>query len=310
MHQSPFRFVFFKMTKYFTAALFFIGTLIVFSQEPLQKKTDIDQSIDDFLMEDESLDVFLASFTNYHLIYLSVNYNSDTYFSGRDIDVDQFNIVPQITYMHSKGFYAGLSGIYYSEFEPNWDVTTVTAGFGKGIGKKKLWRYYASYSHYFYSNDIENLYNGTVNGGIGLSNKKRILGTQFSIAYYFGDELTYQLVLRSYANLKLFKNKKHYLRLRPQFSIVSGTQIVDLSGGSIQKLLVSKVEAPKEDNAILEDNVFGLINIQFNMPLQYSLGSFDLELGFNYNFPSELGDEVDLKNTSFFNLGLAYLIDL
>jgi hypothetical protein len=85
---------------------------------------------------------------------------------------------------------------------------------------------------------------------------------------------------------------------------------VDLSGGSIQKLLVSKVKAPEEDNAILEDNVFGLINIQFNMPLQYSLGSFDLELGFNYNLPSELGDEVDLKNTSFFNFGVAYLIDL
>lgn len=287
-----------------------MGTLLNFSQEPLQKKTDIDQNIDDFLMEDESLDVFLASLTNYHLIYLSVNYNSATYFSGRDIDVDQFNIVPQITYMHSKGFYASISGIYYSEFEPNWDVTTLTAGFGNGFGKKKLWRYYASYSHYFYSNNIENLYYGTVNGGIGLTNKKRSLGTQFSVAYYFGDEITYQLVLRNYANLKLLKNEKHYIRFRPQFSIVSGTQIVDLAGGSIQKIVLTKVEAPDEDNLIVEDNVFGLINIQFNFPLQYSIGSFDLELGFNYNVPSELGDETDLQNTSFFNFGVAYLIDL
>ena len=310
LSQSPFHLEFKKMTKAFTLALFFFGTFLNFAQEPPQKKTDIDQHLDEFLMEDESLDVFFASLTNYNLIYLSVNYNSDTYFSGRDIDVDQFNIVPQITYMHSKGFYASISGIYYSEFEPNWDVTTLTAGYGHGIGKKKLWRYYASYSQYFYSNNIDNLYNSTVNAGVGISNKKRSLGTQLSLAYYFGDEITYQLVSRSYVSLKLLKNKKHYLRFRPQFSIVTGTQIVDLSGGSIQKFLLTKEEAPLEDNTLLEDNVFGLINIQFNIPLQYSIGSFDLELGFNYNVPSELGDETDLKNTSFFNLGVAYLIAL
>lgn len=298
------------MRRIFTLALFFFGNFLLFSQEPPQKKTDIDQNIEDFLMEDESIDVFMASLTNYHLIYLSVNYNSATYFSGRDLDVDQFNIVPQITYMHSKGFYAGISGIYYSEFEPNWDITTLTAGYGNGFGKKKLWRYYASYSYYFYSNDIDNLYNSTVNGGIGISNKKRSFGTQLSLSYYFGDEVTYQIVLRTYANLKLLKNKKHYLRFRPQFSIVTGTQIVDLSGGSIQKVLENKADAPLEDNALLEDNVFGLINTQFNIPLQYSIGAFDFELGFNYNIPSELGNETDLKNTSFFNLGVAYMIDL
>lgn len=299
-----------QMAKIFTLALFFFGIFLSFSQEPPQKKTDIDQNIEDFLMEDESLDQFMATLTNYHLIYLSVNYNSDTYFSGRDIDVDQYNIVPQITYMHSKGFYASISGIYYSEFEPNWDVTTLTAGYGNGFGKKKLWRYYGSYSHYFYSNDLDNLYNSTLNAGIRISNKKRNLGTQLSVAYYFGTEVTYQMVLRTYANLKLFKNKKNYLRLRPQFSIVTGTQIVDLSGGSIQKTILTKEDAPLEGATILEDNVFGLINTQFNIPLQYSVRSFDFELGFNYNIPSELGDETDLKNTSFFNIGVAYLIDL
>lgn len=298
------------MTKYLTLVLFFFGTILGFAQEPPQKKSNIDQNIDEFLMGEESLDVFMAGLTNYHLIYLSVNYNSETYFSGRDIDVDQFNIVPQITYMHSKGFYSSISGIYYSEFEPNWDVTTLTAGYGKGIGKKKLWRYYVSYSHYFYSNNIDNLYSGTLNGGIGISNKKRNLGAQLSMSNYFGDEYTYQLVLRNYASLNLYRNKRSYLRLRPQFSIVTGTQIVDLAGGSIQKFILTKEEENIEDDTILEGNAFGLINIQFNIPLIYSIGPFDVELGFNYNIPSELGDETDLENTSFFNFGLAYLIDI
>lgn len=286
-----------------------MNLLSVFPQEPPQKKTDIDQSIEDFLMEDESWDVFLASMTNFHLLYVSLNYNSNTYFSGRDLGIDQYNIVPQITYMHSKGFYASLSGIYYSEFDPNWDVTTATAGFGRSFGKGKIWNYYGSFSYFFYSNDIDNLYRSTLNGGIGISNKKRTIGTQLSGAYYFGDEVTYQILLRSYANLKLIKTKDHYLRFRPQFSVVTGTQIVDLSGGSIQKALLTKIVNAPEDPIPIEDNVFGLINIQINLPLQYSIKNIDLELGFNYNIPSELGEETDLENTHFFNFGIAYMFD-
>ncbi|MGB5383691.1 MAG: hypothetical protein WBN19_07545 [Lutimonas sp.] len=290
--------------------LYFMSFLSAFSQEPPQKKVDIDELIDDFLVQDESLDVFMASMTNFHLLYVSLNYNSNTYFSGRDVGIDQYNLVPQLTYMHSKGFYASLSGIYYSEFEPNWDVTTTTVGFGKSFGKGKIWNYYTSFSYFFYANDIDNLYHSTVNGGIGISTKKRTLGTQLSGAYYFGDEVTYQIVLRSYANLKLLKTSDHYLRFRPQFSIVTGTQIVDLSGGSIQKIALTKEEDPIENPIIIEDNVFGLINTQINLPIQYSINSFDFELGFNYNIPSELGNETDLEHTYFFNVGVAYLFDL
>lgn len=295
--------------KYFFLSTFLISNIfIVFSQESPSKVNDIDAYIDEMLMEEESFDEMIASFTNFNFLYVSVNYNSDTYFSGRDIDVDQFNIVPQITYMHSKGFYAGLSGIYYSEFIPQWDVTTATAGYGQSIGKNKLWRYYGSYSHYFYSNDLDNLYNSTVNAGLSIRNKNRSLGTQLSVAYYFGSELTYQIVLRSFATLNLIKNKKHQLRFRPQLSIVAGTQIIDLSGGSVQKLFAAKEEAFVADE-IVQSSRFGLINTQFNIPLQYSTRSFDFELGFNFNIPSELEGETNLKNTSFFNAGIAYLID-
>jgi len=298
-----------NMKKFFLSAILISSICIAFSQESPSKINDIDAYIDEMLLEEESFDAMIASFSNFNFLYVSVNYNSDTYFSGRDIDVDQFNVVPQITYMHSKGFYASLSGIYYGEFIPHWDVTTVTAGYGQSFGKNKLWRYYGSYSHYFYSNDLDNIYNSTVNAGLSIRNKKRTIGTQISAAYYFGSELTYQIVSRSFATLNLIKTTKHQLRFRPQLSIVTGTQIVDLSGGSIQKLLVAKEEAAV-DEVIVQSSPFSLINTQINIPLQYSTKSFDFELGFNFNIPSELEGESDLKNTSFFNVGVAYLIDL
>ncbi len=89
---------------------------------------------------------------------------------------------------------------------------------------------------------------------------------------------------------------------------MTGTQIVDLSGGSIQKELLVKEETAED--LILQNNVFGLINTQINLPLQYSSRRFDFELGFNLNFPSELEGESNLKNTNFFNVGIGYLIDL
>ncbi len=278
----------------------FFCSISVFSQEPPSKKTDIDKYIDELLLEEQSLDELLASFINFHFLYLSLNYNSDTYFSGRDIDIDQYNISPQITYMHSKGFYASVSGIYYSEFIPKWDVTTATIGYGKSFGKDKIWRYYTSLSGYLYSdNNIDGLYNGNISVGFGIQNKNRTLGSVLSGSYYLGSDAAYQIVSRTYANLKLLKTKKHHLKIRPQLSIFTGTQVVDvLSDTTLQGSVIS------------QNNVFGLINTQINFPIQYSTNSFDFELGYNLNFPSEIGTETDLKNTSFFNIGISYLLDL
>ena len=278
----------------------FFCTVSVFSQEPPPSKIDIDE----FLLEEESLDELFASLINFNFLYISVNYNTDTYFSGRDIGIDQYNISPQITYMHSKGFYASISGIYYSEFIPSWDVTTATIGYGKSFGKDKIWRYYTSLSGYFYSeNNIEGLYKGNVNAGFGIQNKKRTLGTVLSGSYYLGDDATYQIISRTYANLELLKTKNHHLKFRPQLSIYTGTQIVDVLSSTT--LLNETME-----ELYTQNNIFGLINTQINLPLQYSTNSFDFELGYNLNFPSKIGDESNLKNTSYFNIGVSYLIDL
>jgi len=286
-----------------TIGLFFCIT-IAFSQEPPTKEIAIDEYIDELLLEEQSIDELLASLINFQFLYFSVNYNTDTYFSGRDIDIDQYNVSPQITYMHSKGFYASLSGIFYSEFEPKWDVTTATIGYGKSFGKDKIWRYYTSLSGYLYSeNNIDGLYNGNINIGFGVQNKKRSVGTVISGSYYIGSGDTYQIVSRTYANLKLLKTKKHHLKIRPQLNVFIGKQIVDV-------LTSTSLQNENLEELYIQNNIFGLINTQINFPIQYNINSFDFELGYNLNFPSEIGDETNLKNTSFFNISISYLLNL
>jgi hypothetical protein len=295
------------MKKIISSIVTILSFFISNSQELPNEINDIDDIVDELLME-ESFNDLLVSITNFHFLYVSVNYNSDTYFSGRDIDVNQFNVTPQITYMHSKGYYASISSIIYSEFEPHWDVTIGTVGYSKNFGNKKIYSFYGSFSGYLYSNNnVDGLYKGTANAGLSIQNKKRTLGTQISGTYYFGGESTYQIIARTYGKLNLLKTKKHDLKFRPQVNFITGTQLVDI-GQPLQKEISTKESQAEDIN--LTSNKYTLIYTQVNFPLQYSFNSFDFEAGYNVNFPSALESEVDLKNTSFFNLSISYLIDL
>lgn len=289
------------MKKYITLLFWLSGLTFAYSQEPTKEK-EINDLIEELFMEDEVINELTASLKNSQFLYVSTTYNSDTYFSGRDIDIDQYNIIPQITYVHSNGIFASLSGIYYSEFVPKWDVTTATIGFGKYIGKKKLFKYALSYSKYFYANDIDNIYTNTLNAGFGVRNKKRTIGTQLSGSYLFGEDQSFEIASRSFVDINLMKTKKTSLKFKPQLNIVAGKQTIELA------------RIYNQDGQMLteytENDVFDLINTQINLPLLYSTNSFDFEAGYNLNFPNAIGDESNLKNTGFFNISIGYLIDL
>lgn len=289
------------MKKYITLLLSLSGFIFAYAQEPTKEK-EINDLIEELFMEDDIINELAASLKNSQFLYVSATYNSDTYFSGRDIGIDQYNITPQITYAHSNGIFASLSGIYYSEFVPKWDVTTATVGFGKNIGKNKLFKYSVSYSKYFYANDINNIYTNTLNAGFGVRNKKRTLGTQISASYLFGEEQSFEIASRSFVDVNLLKTKKSNLKFKPQLNIIAGKQTIELARIVNQNAQLSTEYA--------ENDVFDLINTQINLPLLYSTNSFDFEAGYIINFPNAIGDESNLKNTGFFSFSVGYLIDL
>ena len=290
------------MKKLFTLWLLLLGLSCAFSQEKTTEENEVDEIIDNLLMENQDLEAFIESVSNFQFVYLTANYSNDTYFSGRDIGIDQYNVRPQITYMHSKGFFASLSGVYYSEFIPNWDYTTGTLGYGTSLDKKKLVRLYASYSRYFYSEGVENPFTNAVSVGLGTKNKKRTLGTQLTCTYLFGEDNSFQIDSRSFVAFQLVKTKEMGLKLIPQLSFVAGQQTLELAQISIQNGM--------QVTNYLENDVFDLINTQVNIPLQFSSYSFDVELGYSINFPSALANESNLPTTGYFNLSIGYMIDL
>ncbi|MDO5969373.1 hypothetical protein Q4Q35_06105 [Flavivirga aquimarina] len=290
------------MKKVFMTFLILSSGLFTYSQEKpnSEKEKEVDEIIDSLLEDEDILDDLIDA--NFQFLYVSLDYNSDTYFSGRDIGIDQYNIRPQISYIHSKGFIASISGVYYNEFVPKWDFTALTLGYGKDIGKKKWFRLYASYSRYVYSNGVDNPFKNALTLSFGAKNKQRTIGTQLSGTYLFGSDDSFQISSTSYASFKLFKAKKSSLKLKPELNIVIGKQTFELAQTYLQDGVIYTDYS--------ENDVFDLINTQINIPLEFSTNAFDFELGYNINLPSAIGTESNLNTTGFFNFSVAYMFDL
>ena len=290
-----------KAIKVFGLLLFTMATSFCsYAQE--DNDDDIDGLLDELFFSDQQfLDELIESDFTYNFLYTSLSYNSNTFFSGRDSGTDQFNLIPQVSYYHSSGFNASISGIYYESFAPSWDFTSLSAGYFNTLGKSKKLTYNIGYTKYFYSDGYDGFTN-SLDVSLGIRNKKRTLGTSISASYLFGTDSSYQLVSSSFANFTLKRTSNFALRFRPRLNFIVAKQNITLE----KYVFVGGRRVIRSYNF----DVFDLLNTQINIPLSLSLKSWDFELGYNLNLPKALQNESDLSSTGFFNLSVGYLFDL
>jgi hypothetical protein len=263
---------------------------------------DIDGLLDELFFNDQQfLDELIESDFSYNFIYTSVSYNNNTYFSGRDVGTNQFNIIPQVSYYHSSGFNASISGIYYQEFSPNWDFTSLSLGYFNTLGEQKMFVYNLGYTKYFYSDGYDGFTN-SIDLSFGVRNKKRNFGTTISASYVFGTDESYQVVSNTFVNFTLKRISNFAVRLRPAFNFIIAKQSL-----ATEKIIFI------DHQRILETvnfNIFDILNTQINIPISVSTKSWDFEFGYHLNFPNAVLKEKNLPTTSFFSLSLGYLFDL
>jgi len=299
--MKPFHSLFKNRLIAFWLLLFTVATSVsLYAQEP--KDDELDLLLDELFFNDEQfINDILDSFNTCNFIYTNVSFNSNTFFSGRDSGINQFNLIPQISYYSSSGFNISVSGIYYETFEPNWDFTNVSVGYYNTIGNKKLLNYNISYTRYFFPNGWDTFTN-SIDLTLGIRNKKRTLGTKLNTSYLFGADQSFQLVSRSYANLTLAKEKNYTVKFRPQIGFLIAQQTTALE----QLNTIGEITTTE----YIYNDIFNLLNTQVNLPINLSTKSWDFEIGYNINFPSRVETEPDLKTTGFFNVSIGYLIDL
>lgn len=270
-----------------------------FAQDP-KEEDEIDLLLDElFFNEDQFIDEILESLTKNPFIYTSVTYNSNTYFTGRDSGIDQFHVLPQISYYHPSGLNASVSGMYYENFDPKWDFTNVYLGYYNTFDKKELINYSIGYAHYFYS-DGSNTFTNSLSGGIGIKNNGRTLGANVTASYLFGGDEAFQLIPSVYGRFSLIKGKGFSIKFVPRLSMIVAQQTIALE----------QLNSQTDETEFINYDVFDLLNTQLNLPISLISKSWNLDVGYNINFPNPVATETDLKNTSYFTVSLGYLINM
>ena len=290
-----------KQLQFYGLLLFSLATSFCsYAQE--ENLEDIDGLIDElFFYDQQFLDELIEGGLTYNFLYTSVSYNTNTFFSGRDSGTDQFNIIPQVSYYHSSGFNASISGIYYQNFAPAWDFTSVSVGYFNTIGKQKNFNYNLGYTHFFYSDDFDDFTN-SIDVSVGIRNIKRTLGTTLAASYLFGTDTSLQLVSNSFLNINLKRTSNLALRFRPNISFIIADQTYTFSS------LIRSPLGPRIVTVVQE--VFDLLNTQLSFPLSLSSKSWDFEVGYHLNLPNAVSNESNLSNTNFFSFSIGYLLDL
>jgi hypothetical protein len=217
------------------------------------------------------------------------------------VDTDQFNVIPQVSYYHSSGFNASISGIYYENFTPSWDFTSVSLGYFNTVGKQKNILYNLGYAKFFFSDDFDDFTN-SLDVSLGIRNKKRTLGSTISASYLFGTDESYQIVSNSFVNFSLKRTANFAVRFRPSITFIIARQ----------SFFFTKLFRTPNGPRFIEftENVFDLLNTQLSFPISITTNSWDFELGYNLNLPNAVANETDLRTTGFFNLSVGYMFDL
>ena len=306
--------------------------LLIFSAAYSQQETnveEIDSLIEELFFSQQELGDLLNE-NKISLIYSSINYNSNTYYSGRSIGVNQFNLSPQISYLNSNGLTISLSGIYLDQFEPEWDLTTISIGYSKWINEKNTFSLNTSISNYFYSYDENDIYSRSVSLGMSYQSFNNKLFLNTSAGIFFDGSNLFQIASNFYYSFSLIKKREKIKGQNQRSQVwkvnVNGkkkprrilTDKLTLDFNPMVSFYFNSETIDTEyspsffvnQNRSVDQNYFGLINTQIKLPIEFNLNNIDLEFSYYINIPVPIGDENNLPNTSFFGISVGYLFDL
>lgn len=268
-----------------------------FFQPILGQETDeIDAFLDDFFAsENQDIEALLAQL-NSNFIYFSSSFQSKTYFSGRDYDVDQFRFSPQLSYYFSNGWAISYNANYYSQSQPAWDNQNIGISYTKKIPKSPL-GFMGNFSRSMYA---QSQYTDANYLSLGaFANESNYLygaGIYYSVGgSSFANN---QMAANAYYKFTLIKNAIGKITFRPELNVLWGNYDYEVqSGKGMQAKWITL-------------NEFSKINTMVRLPIHYYGNSIDLTLEYDFNFPTLLKSESSVSNSSYIGISLGYFLSL
>jgi len=281
--------------------LFLLGFII---PELKSQEENLDSLLKVIVFEDEEMVSLLTGKRNYQFLYVRTHFENESYFSGRDIGIEQQNYSAQLSYFHSAGISAGVGMIWYSQFNPRLYATSLMLGYSGKFGKSNDYRYRSSYNRYFFS-EMDSVDSHAFNNAfaVGATIDKGFIGTRLDLALLTGEETAGQVSWDLFGDITLIKlGTFDRIKFEPEISFFFGKEIMayyELGG-----------PGQNEQYELVEDSKFGLLNLAIRFPLTIDYKSFDLEIGYNINLPNSMLTDDKLPMTTYFNVSLGYIFSL
>lgn len=275
-----------------------------------EREKKLDSLINDLFMDDPAMKSLLNSTKPWHMNYLYYrsSLSTKTISSGREIGDNQVNLGNQLFYLNGAGFYMGLSGVWYSQLDPGYRTTVLMGGYSNNLFKTEALRIRLSYQRYV-SHISDPLYQPLYNQGIsaGLTLKNNKVGLRVDGSLNFGDyEQGKNLSADIYGNILLYKNgARKKIRLRPEVSLSYG---VDYQEFMLDENIVDPYTGI-EYTSYYKD-VFGLMNVQLDLPLYISYKNFDFQISYQYNMPQNFVNDIEYPNISSLQFSVGYFFRL
>jgi hypothetical protein len=272
------------------------------------------------------IDSLIALDFSINTLSFRAGYTSSILNAGRDYGFKQYGFSSGISYYHKSGIYVDGLGYWNSETQPNYYLTTFSAGYIGSILKK--WSYLVSYDHLFYNKSAEVSLEYPLTNAVNFSSyyDLKYLSAGFDYSFLFGSESAHRI--RPNIAGVIRTNKIGFIdriTFMPGASMLFGNSTILTT--SVNKILVRQIidrmglrrfqqlykyNREQVEEIILEtssNDVFGLMNYSFSLPIYIYMGNFILMTSYTLNKPVALpGEFIDLDPNSYFGVSLIYNI--
>lgn len=282
--------------------IFFLILLLLPELPAMSQYDRIDSLLLDVFGNDKTFNRLfdIPSAGNY--LFSGINYNSKTFFAGREIGDNMFSMDGNLYLFHSSGFYAGVSGSWYSESGQANNFTIITGGIRKPLNRKKTLNIRTSYSRYIFSSPdsvSENVSRNCLGAGLSLSNSR--VGGSLSFNAFPGKDFSMSLSPAVFSNITIINFRKTgKIMLSPEVSLFIGSEIILIPDSG-------NLSDPSATNYTIARK-YGLLNTMATLPVNVYAGNFSFGLGYSVNFPLTQDKTISYPVNSFFAISVAYLV--
>ncbi|WKZ58170.1 MAG: hypothetical protein QY309_09845 [Cyclobacteriaceae bacterium] len=276
---------------------------------------------DSLLTFSDSLSIFqlidslltLDELNDYSQLAFRIGYNSNVLWAGRTLGIDQFGLAPGISYYHKSGLFADASFFWSKDFEPNYYLTILSAGYMHTFSRH--FSAMASYDRYFYNLEDEYI---PYSNAVTLSPFLEFHPVNFRVdyTYYFGERSVHRVMPSVGVTLEksnLFKIDK--VSFMPSVFMLMGnetfSEIIFPTTRAEWIAAYIRVRQGLPWYRIETRNVFGVMNYAIMLPLNVRHKQMNFSFSYTYNIPKALpGETLTLAESSFLSASLSWFINL